>query len=81
MIPVKIKLHTSRNRDEEFSYEVVSDEFLTPLLMGITVFNSIGARELLQLGKRAAEHEIPPATPGPRPEQPPGRAPYSRSGN
>jgi hypothetical protein len=45
MIPVKIKLHTSRNRDEEFSYEVVSDEFLTPLLMGITVFNSIGARE------------------------------------
>src|SRR5438128_1816 len=45
MIPVKIKLHTSRNRDEEFSYEVVSDEFLTPLLMGITVFNSIGPRE------------------------------------
>ena len=45
MIPVKINLHTSRNRDEEFSYEVVSDEFLTPLLMGITVFNSIGARE------------------------------------
>ncbi len=45
MIPVKITLHTSRNRDEEFSYEVVSDEFLTPLLMGITVFNSIGARE------------------------------------
>ena len=45
MIPVKITLHTSRNRDEEFSFEVVSDEFLTPLLMGITVFNSIGARE------------------------------------
>ena len=45
MIPVKITLHTSRNRDEEFSYEVVSDKFLTPLLMGITVFNSIGARE------------------------------------
>jgi hypothetical protein len=45
MIPVKITLHTSRNRDEEFSYEVVSDEFLTPLLVGITVFNSIGARE------------------------------------
>src|SRR5229473_474898 len=45
MIPVKITLHTSRNRAEEFSYEVVSDEFLTPLLMGITVFNSIGARE------------------------------------
>jgi SpoIVB peptidase S55 len=48
MIPVKITLHTSRNRAEEFSYEVVSDQFLTPLLMGITVFNSIGARERAQ---------------------------------
>src|SRR5436309_1699060 len=45
MIPVKIKLHTSRNRDEQFSYEVVSDEYLTPLLLTITVFNSINARE------------------------------------
>jgi hypothetical protein len=45
MIPVKINLHTSRNRDEQFSYEVVNDEFLTPLLMMITVFNSINARE------------------------------------
>jgi alpha,alpha-trehalose phosphorylase len=32
-----------------------------------------------QLGKRATEHEIPPVTAGPRPEQPPGRAPYSRA--
>ena len=45
MIPVKINLHTSRNRDEQFSYEVISDEFLTPLLMTITIFNSINARE------------------------------------
>ena len=34
-----------------------------------------------QLGKRASEHDIPPITAGPRPEQPPGRAPYSRSTN
>ena len=34
-----------------------------------------------QLGKKAAEHQIPPVTAGPRPEQPPGRAPYSRAGN
>ena len=34
-----------------------------------------------QLGMKAAEHQIPPVTAGPRPEQPPGRAPYSRAGN
>ncbi|HEV8589233.1 MAG TPA: SpoIVB peptidase S55 domain-containing protein [Pyrinomonadaceae bacterium] len=45
MIPVTLNLHTSRNRDEKFSFEVVNDEFLTPLLMTITIFNSINARE------------------------------------
>jgi alpha,alpha-trehalose phosphorylase len=32
-----------------------------------------------QLGKKAVEHKIPSVTAGPRPEQPPGRAPYSRA--
>jgi hypothetical protein len=45
MIPVTLNLHTSRNRDEKFSFEVVNDEFLTPLLVTISVFNSINARE------------------------------------
>jgi len=45
MIPVKLNLHTSRDSIEEFSYEIVSDEFLTPLLLNITVFNSIGTQE------------------------------------
>jgi hypothetical protein len=45
MIPVKLNLHTSRGRAEQFSYEVVSDEFLTPLLVNLTVYNSIAARE------------------------------------
>lgn len=45
MIPVKLSLHTSRGQTEDFSYEIVSDEFLTPLLLNITVFNSIAARE------------------------------------
>jgi len=45
MIPVKINLHTSRDRVEQFAYEVVSDEFLTPLLVNITVFNTIATRE------------------------------------
>jgi hypothetical protein len=45
MIPVKINLHTSRDRVEQFSYEVVSDEFLTPLLVNITVYNTIATHE------------------------------------
>lgn len=45
MIPVKINLHTSRGQDEQFAFEIVNDEFLTPLLLNLTVFNSIGARE------------------------------------
>jgi len=45
MIPVKLNLHTSRGQDEQFDYEIVSDEYLTPLLLNLTVFNSIAARE------------------------------------
>jgi hypothetical protein len=45
MIPVRLNLHTSRGQDEQFNYEVISDEFLTPLLLNISVFNSIAARE------------------------------------
>ena len=32
-----------------------------------------------ELGSKAVQHSIPPAQSGPRPEQPPGRAPYSRA--
>jgi alpha,alpha-trehalose phosphorylase len=35
--------------------------------------------EDFKLGHRAVERKIPPVKAGPRPEQPPGRAPYSRS--
>ncbi len=45
MIPVRLNLHTSRGQDEQFNYEIVSDEFLTPLLLNLTIFNSIAARE------------------------------------
>lgn len=45
MIPVKVNLHTSRDRTETYSYEVVSDTFLTPLLLNITVFNTITSSE------------------------------------
>ena len=45
MIPVKIALHTSRDRTETFSYEVANDSFLTPLLLNITLFNTITSSE------------------------------------
>src|ERR1051326_9021201 len=45
MIPVKLTLHTSRGQTEQFNYEIVNDEYLTPLLLSITVYNSIAARE------------------------------------
>jgi hypothetical protein len=45
MIPVKLKVHTSRAKTEEYSYELVSDSFLTPLLMKIAMFSAISATE------------------------------------
>ncbi len=45
MIPVKIHLETSRNQEETFNFEVVKDDFLTPLLLNISVYNSIVANE------------------------------------
>jgi hypothetical protein len=45
MIPVKISLHTSRDRTETYSYEIANDSFLTPLLLNITVFNTITSSE------------------------------------
>jgi hypothetical protein len=45
MIPVKINLHTSRDRTDTFSYEVANDSFLTPLLLNLTVFSTITSSE------------------------------------
>jgi hypothetical protein len=45
LIPVKLKLKTSRNKTSEFSYEVVNDNFLTPFLVSFTVHNSIISSE------------------------------------
>jgi hypothetical protein len=45
MIPVKVTLHTSRDRKETYSYEIANDTFLTPLLLNITVFNTITSSE------------------------------------
>jgi hypothetical protein len=45
MIPVKINLRTSRDRTETYSYEIANDTFLTPLLLNITIFNTIISSE------------------------------------
>ena len=45
MIPVKIHLETSRGQEETLNFEVVKDDFLTPLLLNISVYNSVIANE------------------------------------
>jgi hypothetical protein len=45
MIPVKVTLHTSRDRSETYSYEMANDSFLTPLLLNITLFHTITSSE------------------------------------
>jgi hypothetical protein len=45
MLPVHVKVHTSRAKTEDYNFEVVSDSFLTPLLMRISLFSAIAATE------------------------------------
>lgn len=45
MIPVNVKLTTSMNTVNRYSFEVADDRFLTPALMNFAVFNSITASE------------------------------------
>ena len=45
MIPVSITVRTSRNKTEAYKFELVSDPFLTPLLMRITTFAAVKATE------------------------------------
>ncbi|HEX8719169.1 MAG TPA: hypothetical protein VF736_00875 [Pyrinomonadaceae bacterium] len=45
MVPVRINLHTSRDHVETFRYEVANDEFLTPLLLNMTVYSTLTSSE------------------------------------
>ncbi len=45
MVPVRLTVHTSRNKTETYTFEIVSDPFLTPLLTKITMFSAITATE------------------------------------
>ncbi|MEP7211452.1 MAG: SpoIVB peptidase S55 domain-containing protein [Acidobacteriota bacterium] len=45
MIPVRINLETSRGQKQTLNFEVARDDFLTPLLLNIAVYNSLISTE------------------------------------
>jgi hypothetical protein len=45
MIPVTVEVRTSRDRAEKYTYEIINDQFLTPLLLNITLYSTLGATE------------------------------------
>jgi hypothetical protein len=45
MIPVEISMETSRGQIQTLNFEVAKDDFLTPLLLNITIYNSLVANE------------------------------------
>jgi alpha,alpha-trehalose phosphorylase len=67
-----------RYRGRKLRITVRSDRVLYELLDGKALEITHHGKEV-KLGKKPAELDIPPATASPRPEQPPGRAPYQRS--
>src|SRR5262245_29880664 len=45
MIPVEVNLKTSRGEDRKYTFELVADRFLTPLLMQMTMLSTIASTE------------------------------------
>jgi hypothetical protein len=45
MIPVKLTVHTSRNKTEVYNFEMISDQMLTPVLARMAFFSAITATE------------------------------------
>jgi hypothetical protein len=45
MIPMRLTVHTSRNKTETYNLEVISDSLLTPLLARMATFSAITATE------------------------------------
>ena len=45
MIPVKLNISTSRGGTETVNFEVARDEFLTPLLLNMAIYNAVTAQE------------------------------------
>jgi hypothetical protein len=45
MVPVRINVRTSRGQTETLNLEIAKDDFLTPLLLNMSVYNTIVAQE------------------------------------
>jgi hypothetical protein len=45
MIPVNVTVQTSRDHSEKYTYEIVNDPFLSPLLLNITLYSTLTATE------------------------------------
>ena len=45
MVPLKVRIKTSRRLNKTFEYEMVQDRLLTPLLVNLAVYNSIAVSE------------------------------------
>jgi hypothetical protein len=45
MIPVRLNIRTSRGGTETVNFEVARDEFLTPLLLNMAIYNAVTANE------------------------------------
>ena len=45
MIPVKLSITTRRGQDQMLNFEIAQDEALTPILLNITMYNSLIAQE------------------------------------
>lgn len=45
MIPVRLNLENSRGQKDALNFEVARDDFLTPLLLNITVYNALTSQE------------------------------------
>ncbi|HSU26396.1 MAG TPA: hypothetical protein VLI65_10465 [Pyrinomonadaceae bacterium] len=45
MIPVRINFETSRGQKDTINYEIAKDDFLTPILLNMTVYNTLVAQE------------------------------------
>jgi alpha,alpha-trehalose phosphorylase len=67
-----------RYRGRRLRVTVTSSHAKYELLDGQPLTISHHGKEF-QIGNKPLERAIPPVTPGPRPEQPPGRAPFSRA--
>jgi alpha,alpha-trehalose phosphorylase len=66
-----------RYRGRKLRITIRPDQALYELLDGKTLEIMHHGKEF-KLGKKSVELDIPPVTAAPRPEQPPGRMPYSR---